>query len=136
MKVLAPVSLALAATLALAASAGGQPAPAKPAAKPAPSCFWVRDVNGFNAPDDKTLYVRVGVSQIYKLSLFGNCMEIGWVHHVGLATHGMSDICEGTNPAVDVIDRELGVGRERCPVTDVQKLTPEQVAALPKSQRP
>ena len=136
MKVLVPVSLALAATLTLAASAGSQQAPAKPAAKPAQSCFWVHDVDGFNAPDDQTLYIRVGIRQVYKLTLFGNCMDISWVQHIGLVTHGMNNVCEGTNPDVDVIDREVGVGRERCPVSAVQKLTPDQVAALPKGQRP
>jgi hypothetical protein len=136
MKVLIPVSLALAATLTLAASAGGQPAPAKPAAKSASSCFWVRDVDGFNAPDDRTIYIRVGVKQIYKLTLFGNCLDISWKQHIGLATHGMDSVCEGTTPAVDVVDREVGIGRERCPVTSVEKLSPDQVAALPKGERP
>jgi len=138
MKIIAAVGLSLAAALSLAATAGGQPAPAsKPAPRAGVSCFWVRDVDGFSAPDNQTLYVRVGVKQVYKLTLFGNCMDISWVHHVGLVTpRGLANICEGTNPALDVVDRELGVGRERCPVTEVRKLTPDQVAALPKGQRP
>lgn len=135
MKVFIPIALALAA-LALADSAGSQPAPAKPVANSGQSCFWVRDVDGFNAPDDRTLYIRVGVRQIYKLTLFGNCLDISWKQHIGLATHGIDSVCEGTNPAVDVVDREVGIGRERCPVNAVHKLTPDEVAALPKGERP
>jgi Family of unknown function (DUF6491) len=138
MKILAPASLALAAALVFAASVGSQPTPSapKPPPKPAQACFWAREADGFSAPDDQTLYVRVSVRDVYRLKLFGNCMDISWVHHIGLATHGMSDICEGPNPDVDVIDRETGIGRQRCPVTDVHKMTPDEIAALPKNERP
>ena len=137
MKVLAPAAIALVAALSVAANVGADPAPsAKPPPKPAPACFWTREADGFSAPDDQTLYVRVGVRDVYRLKLFGNCMDISWVHHIGLATHGMSDICEGPNPDVDVIDRETGIGRQRCPVTDVHKLTPDEFAALSKKDRP
>ena len=126
--------LALTAASGLAADSGNAPPPPKP--NTGPACFWAREADNFSAPDDKTLYVRVGIHDVYRLTLFGNCLDISWVQHVGLATHGMSNICEGRNPDVDVIDREAGVGRERCPVSDVHKMTPEELAAVPKRDRP
>jgi hypothetical protein len=137
MKITACATLAFAAALGLATAAGSAASTDKGApARAGRSCFWVRDVNNFSAPDNRTVYIRVGVSQVYKLTLFGNCLDVSWVHHIGLASHGVSNICEGPNPDLDVFDREIGIGHQRCPVTDVRKLTPDEVKALPKQDRP
>lgn len=136
MKIVAPAVLALAGALSLAVGAAGQPEPPPHHARVAPSCFWTRDVDNFAATDDQHLYVRVGVRDVYLLTLFGNCLDISWVHHIALRSHTSSNICEGNNPDLDVFDREVGVGRQRCPVTNVRRLTPDEVAALPKGDRP
>ena len=137
MKTLAPVVFALAAVLALGASA--QPAPpAAPPAKHANACFWRRNIENFAAVDERTLYVRVNVSDVYQLTLFSDCLDLDWVHRVGLRSIGgfEPNICEGANPGVDVVVRDVGLGRMRCPITQVRKLTPAEVVALPKSARP
>ena len=139
MKSLAPVAFALVATLALDASA--QPAPAPMSVKPAKSehaCFWRRNIDGFAAVDTSKLYVRVNVSDVYELKVFADCFDLDWVHRVGLETLGGDepDICEGTNPGIDVVVRDIGVGRQRCPITGVRKLSPAEVATLPKGARP
>ena len=36
----------------------------------------------------------------------------------------------------DVVVHDIGIGRQSCPVTGVRKLTPDEVAALPKNARP
>ena len=127
------------AALALTLIAGGAAAQPAPAANPPPAhqaCFWKQDVSGFAAHDDSALYLRVSVRDVYELKMFGNCFDLSWLQHIGLETHGMSDICEGTNPDVDVIAHDIATGRQRCPVTSVRKLTPAEVAALPKDARP
>jgi hypothetical protein len=140
MKTLAPAAFAFAA--ALSVSAAAQPPPDGPAAGPparhAHACFWRRMISSFGASDDSTLYVRVGARDIYELKLFANCFNLSWVHHVGLQSFGggESSICEGPNPGVDVVVRDIGIGRQRCPVTSVRKLTPPEVAALPRTARP
>jgi hypothetical protein len=45
-------------------------------------------------------------------------------------------ICEGPNPGVDVVVRDIGIGRMRCPITAVRKLNPAEISALPKQARP
>jgi len=135
MKLLPTACLALVGALALFAGAAGQPAPAK-AGHARPSCFWTRDVSNFAATDSENLYVRVGVSDVYHLKLFGNCLDLSWVHHIALRSRASSNVCEGRNPDLDVVDREIGIGRQRCPVISLHKLTPAQVAALPKNARP
>ena len=136
MKPLTPAAIALAAALALAAGATGQPKPDDKPAHHGRSCFYVRDVNNFAATDQQTVYVRVGVSEVYRLKLFSTCLDLDWVHRMALFTRASPWICEGPNPDLDVGIRSFGLGRQRCPVTDVRKLTRDEVVALPKSDRP
>lgn len=138
MKILAPMAFAAAValtTVALAGAAMAQPAP-HPPAKTGNYCFWKRNIENFVAPNTSTLYVRVGVNDIYEFKMFPGCFELDWVYHLGVRTYGSSEICTGPNPNVEVFTREAGMGRQRCPVTSVRRLSPAQVAALPKSARP
>jgi hypothetical protein len=140
MKTRTPAFAALALLAAAALGAGPAAADPTPAANtPAQrhnACFWSENINNFAAHDDKALYLLVGVRDVYELKMFGNCFDLSWLHHIGLQTHGMSDICEGSNPDVEIVVHEVGLGHMRCPVTSVRRLTPEEVAALPKDARP
>ena len=136
MKIAAATGLALAGALTLAVGAAGQPETPKPPGHVAPSCFWIRDVDNFSATDDQHLYLRAAGSQVYLLTLYGNCLDISWVHHIALRSRSFSNICEGRTSDLDVFDREAGVGRQECPVLSVRRLTPEEVQAIPKVDRP
>jgi hypothetical protein len=139
MKMLAPAYLvtgAVAAAVAVALTASAQPPRDAPPAKPRPACFWASRVENFAASDTQNLYLRVGVKDVYHAKLFADCMDLEWVHHMALVTPSSSLICEGANPNASVVVRATGVGRQSCPVTFIEKLTPDQVAALPKLARP
>ena len=73
---------------------------------------------------------------MYLLTLYGNCLELSWVHHIALRSRASSNICEGRTSDLDVFDREVGVGRQECPVLSVRRLTPDEVQAIPKVYRP
>lgn len=141
MKVLAPLLLtagAFAAAVAGALAASAQPpqdAPPSPARRP-PACFWASRIENFAAVDTQNLYLRVGVKDVYHAKLFADCMDLEWVHHMALVTPSSSLVCEGPNPNATVVVRATGIGRQSCPVTSIEKLTPDQVAALPKLARP
>ena len=127
--------------LAVAAAllAGSTAAPSAIAKSPAAhydrnQCFYTRMVDSFAAPDDKTLYVRVGVRDVYRFDMFGHCPDIDWNQHLALVSRGSSWICSGMD--AEVITHATGLGRQRCPVSAMHKLTPEEVAALPKRARP
>jgi hypothetical protein len=120
---------ALAAVLLLAAGA----TQAAGATKPARACFLTRDVSSWSAADDKTVYVRVGVKDIYRLDLLGPCPDIDWNWSIALESHGSSWIC---SPLDATIIARSPIGPQRCPVREVSKLTPQEVAALPKKQKP
>lgn len=133
------VTAALAAAGASASQGLAQPAPQTSAparsSRPQDSCFNARFINGFSAPDEETVYVRVGVRDIYRLKLFAPCLNVDWTMAVALKSRTGSDwICHGMD--ADLIVPNRGMGPQRCPVTDVHKLTPEEIAALPKKARP
>jgi hypothetical protein len=133
-KSLAPAAFAAAAALALTASA--DPPPPGPPPHHGGSCFWERDVTNFAARDDHTVYLRVGGRQVYELKMFGNCFDLSWLHHIGLRTFGSSNVCEGGGAGLELETRDIAAGHQRCPVTSIRKLSPDEIAALPKDAQP
>ena len=104
------------------------------AAKDEQACFLRRDVQGFSAPNDHTVYLRVGVSQIYRLDLMGDCQGLTFRQSFGLEDRPASPwICSPLDATV--VYRETGI-RQRCPVTAIHKLTVDEMKALPKRDRP
>ncbi len=138
MKILASAAFAAtAAAMALGALADTPQTSAGAAApKPRPACFWASRIDNFAAVDDDNLYLRVGPRDVYRLKLFSSCFDIAWVHHIAIRSRSSSLICEGSGLNVDVLIHDVAAGRQRCPVTEVRKLTPDEVAALPKGARP
>jgi hypothetical protein len=96
-------------------------------------CFLSSNVNNFSAPDDHTVYLRVGVNEIWKLGLMNDCLELPWRLSIGLqATPGDPWICH----PIDATIISRGAGPHRCPVISMHHLTPDEVAALPKGVKP
>jgi len=122
---------ALAGAVLMAASTA---ALAQPAPKAANQCFFTRDVNNFNAPDNHTVYIRVGVSDVYRLDLMVDCLDLTFRQSLALeSTPGADWICSPLDATV--ISRENGI-HMRCPVKAIAKLTKDEIAALPKRDRP
>lgn len=125
------LAASLAVALGLSAGAAQAADPAKP--KPQRSCFWTRDVNSWSAADDHTVYIKVGVKDVYRLDLMGSCPDIDWSWKMGLESHGSSSICSALDATIIA---QSPIGPQRCPVRQVTKLTPQEVAALPPKHRP
>jgi len=133
-----PLAIA-AASAVLALGAAGAHADSKaPDAKPARAdiCFWARNVTSFAAPDDHTVYVKVNVRDVYRLDLMIPCPDVNWNQRIALeSSHGAGgSICNALD--AEIISHATGLGRQRCPVKTLTKLTPEQIAALPKGAKP
>jgi hypothetical protein len=119
--------------LGSAAPPAAAKSPTEPAAKPARQCFWSSQVNSFASDDDRRVYVRVGVKDVYELEMFGRCLDVDWSQKIGIVSRGGSTICSG-------LDAEIiapsPIGPQRCQVSKVRKLTEAEVNALPKRARP
>ena len=128
------IALAVAAAALITTAA---PVAAKSPLEPRPAsrgqCFWTHQVNGFASNDDRVVNIRVGVRDVYQFEMFGPCPDIDWNQRIALVSRGGSNICTGMD--AEVITR-TAIGPQRCPVRSVRKLTPEEIAALPKRARP
>ena len=104
------------------------------AATKASQCFVRRNINGFSAPNDRTVYIRVGVSDVWRLDLMTDCTGLSFRQNFGLeARPATAWICSPLDATVIV--RQTGIN-QRCPVTAMHKLTADEIAALPKRDRP
>jgi hypothetical protein len=111
-----------------------QPQP-KPERQPS-QCFLSRDWRGWKAsPDSRIIYLRIGLSQIYRLDLADACpmLQLPNAHLVN-KLRGGDWICSPLDLDLSVSDG-LG-GPVHCLVKAITPLSREQAAALPKDQRP
>ena len=127
-----PIALAAAAFLGAALCLAALPANA---AGSKDACFARHNVESFNAPDDHTVYLRVGGNQYYRLDLMNPCLDLSFRWGIGLEDQPANAfIC--TPLEATVVYRAAGSIPQRCLVKAIHKLTPAEVAALPKKDRP
>ena len=108
-------------------------APASAAQRPARQCFRVQEANGFSPRGDSVVDVQAGPGRHFRLTLAGHCPEIDWAHQVALRGRaGGSWVCAGGDAEILV---RGPMGLERCLVTDIRRLTPEEVAASRRRRR-
>jgi len=100
------------------------------------SCFFVRDWQGWKSPSPNVIYLRVGVSQVYRLDLSvgSNQLQYGDVHLFS-RIWDTSWICSPLDLDLQVAD-DHGTFREPLIVKSITRLTPEEIAAIPPKFRP
>jgi hypothetical protein len=96
-------------------------------------CFFTRNVNGFSAPDDETLYLRVGVNDVYQMQMFSPCPDMDWAQKLAVVSRSGSSVCRGTDATIVAPGP---FGQQSCMVRSVRKLTDVEAAALPPGDRP
>lgn len=115
-----------------AATAGaGDDKAAAPARKL--DCFFSSQVTNFSASDEETLYLKAG-RDTYKAEMFGRCLDMDSALGIALDSGPSSSICSAQD--VRVVVQSSSMGPQRCAVKTLTKLTPEEVAALPKGDKP
>ena len=112
-------------TLGLAGCATDQP-PAQHASAQR-QCFLAARVNGFWGATEDSVLVRTGVNDVYQLHLSGMCHNIDWANRITLRSlGGGSWICQGHDAEILI---PSPIGPDRCLVTDVRKLSPDEAKA-------
>lgn len=124
-------------TVLLAAAAPALADPADPAAKPRParSCFSLSDWDNWSAPDRDTLYLKVRNRDVYQVELsHGTSMLTSPGVHLVSVVRGVDTVCRPLDLDLRVSD---GFGMAM-PIMakSITKLSPEQIAAIPKKDRP
>ncbi|WP_372784382.1 hypothetical protein [Phenylobacterium sp.] len=113
-----------------AASAAVLALPAQ-AAQDDSSCFLTRDMRNHTVGSDHTLYFDVGGRSVWRAEMSNNCLA-GSTSSDPIVLRdrgGMGRICHK-------IDLDVGVRGMRCIVDSLAKLTPAEVAALPRKMKP
>jgi Family of unknown function (DUF6491) len=115
---------------ALAAIAlAGLPANAQ---APGQSCFYSNQWTSWKAPDDHTIFLKVG-NRVYRLDL-ASCPTLN-MGGATLITHSHStQICSAIDWDLKV--RGGGGVTTGCIVSKMTQLTADEIAALPKDARP
>ena len=110
-------------------------APAQPPARQA-RCFFPNEWSGWKAAKDaRSIYLRVGVTRIYRLDLSNACEELRYPEaHLITNVRGGGSYC-------GPLDFDLSVSEPHgipvaCIVSKMTELTPSEAAALPKELRP
>lgn len=128
---------AAAVSAAILAAAVPATAPAAPASKPeAPRapCFRLSDLGGHRIAAPDTLYYSVRRKEVYKFTFSGSCLA-GVTNSDPLILEPLGASSQICKP----MDLNLGVGgpvSRRCIIKSIERLTPEQAAALPKKLKP
>jgi hypothetical protein len=124
----AAAGLCLASTPALADSAPGK--------ADNTNCFLSNDWQGWKSPAPSVLYLRVGISRVYRLDLKApaDSLQDPGVHLVN-KVRGSDWLCNPLDFDLSVNDDHGGM-REPLFVKSVTQLTPEQIAAIPPKFRP
>lgn len=122
----------------LAASLGLAAASASPAvADSRAPCFFISQWDGgWKASDPNTIYIRVNLKDVYRIDLSAGSQELLWPgpYHLISVVRGSSSICGPLDLQLALSD---GRGfRQPLIAKDLVKLTPDQVAALPRKYRP
>jgi hypothetical protein len=132
------VSVLTAAALAMAA-----PASPAPPADSGRVCFHTRDVNGISVSSPigpkklDGVYLRMNNHDVFQLSLTTICTEdLQDSVRLGIeATNVGGTICQGTDAHIIAQSKLTGQRRE-CWGSELRKLGPDDLAAIPAKERP
>jgi hypothetical protein len=122
--------LALATLAAVPTVAAAQTDPAR-ASTP---CFRLSDLGGHKIASSDSLYYSVRRKEVYKFTFSGSCLA-GVTNSDPLVLEPLGASSQICKP----MDLNLGVGgpmSRRCIIKSIERLTPEQAAALPKKLKP
>jgi hypothetical protein len=113
---------------ALAADAG------KP---PAEQCFRSGQYQGFHALNDHTMIIRVNVNDFYRIEMAGTCPELTQPDAILITeVRGSDMICGPLDWDLKVREPGPGGFAVPCIVKSQTKLTPTEVAALRRKDKP
>jgi len=116
---------------------GPAPVAAQPAPTPARDCFFTNQFQGWPAPDDRTIIIRVGVNEFFRLDLAHSCSRLTTPNtHLITKPRGSNNICTALDWDLSVSQGGPGAIPTPCIVRSMTKLSPAEVKALPPKYKP
>ncbi len=135
MRLAVSATVATLALLTAAPSVLADPTPERPATAATRQCFRINEWNGWRAPDARTLYIRVGGRDIWKIGLAHECgMLRSPSTHLVTRVRGSDEVCAPID--LDLSVQDSGGFTEGCFIDSIRQLTPAEAAALDPKNRP
>jgi hypothetical protein len=122
-------------TLALTAAAAALALCAQ-SASAADACFRTNDMHNHTRIDDRSIYVAVGLHDVYRIGTSDRCFSSSSDILVIKTTASSGLVCKPLDLDLGVRDNGAGAITTHCIVTSVTKLTPGEAAAIPKKLKP
>jgi hypothetical protein len=123
--------MVLAAGAALLAAASG----AAQAQTPRNQCFLVSQFENWRGGGERTMYIRVSGNQFYRLEMANNCSELVAPGAMLVNRFRGSSICSPLDWDIKVKEFPGSIAVP-CVVKTMTRLSPAEVAALPRKQKP
>ena len=121
--------------LSLVAAVSALVATAANAAPDRAPCFFLTQWEGWKSPSPDVLYLGVNMHDVYRVDLAGGSSQLQAPDvHLVSTNRGSSSICSAIDLDLQVAD-SMGFSAPLIART-LTKLTPEEVAAIPKKFRP
>jgi hypothetical protein len=99
------------------------------------NCFYVTQWQGWKSPSPDVIYLGVNMHDVYRVDLSGGSSMLNWPDmHLVSIVRGSDSICTALDLDLKISD-DHGF-TEPLIAKSLTKLTPEQVAAIPKKFRP
>jgi|SRR6185312_3593016 len=95
------------------------------------SCFYPTQWTNWTAPNDHTIYLRVG-ARVFRVDTAGSCTGLRQGATLITRSHS-AQLCRAIDWDLKVNNGGIVAG---CIVANQTQLTPDQIAALPKGVRP
>ena len=106
-------------------------AEAQPVASHASACFQTTQIENTRMVNSRTLYIRTSARTFYRMDFAGDCDSQSNGPLIVHPVDNSGQICSAIG--VDISVRETG---QRCIPTDLTRLSPDEVAAIPKKDLP
>jgi hypothetical protein len=106
-------------------------AEAQPAASHAQSCFRTNQIENTRMVDSRMLYIRTSAHTYFRMDFFGDCDSESNGPLIIHPVDNSDEVCGASG--IDVHIRETG---QECMPSKLTKLTPAEVAAIPKKDLP
>ena len=127
----------LAAGLVAASAMMGGVASAAPADTNGRNCFTVNNWHGWSSPSPDVLYLAVNFRDVYKAELTQPVQGLDPAYTVLISDEtGPQSICSAVDLHLIMTRRGGGGGRRGLIARSLTRLTPEEIAAIPKRDRP
>ena len=96
-------------------------------------CFYAANVSGYRSGPNNTVIVNTNSRDYYEFRTQPYCASrIDWENRIALRSRAGSFICAGYDAEIYVPD---ALGTSYCPLYDMRKLGPAEVAALRAQRR-